>query len=121
MATDPSPLEIDTHARLEKLARWRSVFAGWLLGTRATTDHETAYHRDLREAILLLRAETSAHARLLAELGISHDRWLQVLGEEATALDESLERRFPGYRTTALGVAMTAEARDTARRMRFPA
>ena len=55
---------------MNRLAKWRSVFAGWQLGTRQIGDPESDAVRDHREVTLLLRAEQSALVLLLIEKGI---------------------------------------------------
>jgi hypothetical protein len=50
---------------LNRLAKWRTVFAGWQLGTRAKGDPESDAVRDHREATILQRAELTALTSLL--------------------------------------------------------
>src|SRR5438067_1656730 len=40
-------------AALNRLTKWRSVFCGWQLGTRSSTDPEAQAVRDHREATML--------------------------------------------------------------------
>lgn len=95
---------------LNKLAKWRSVFAGWQLGTRPDTDPECRAVRDHREVTLLLRAEMSALVVLLAEKGVIRTlEWENALEAEARKLDADLERRFPGFRTTLAGLEIDVE------------
>lgn len=54
---------------MNKLAKWRSIFAGWQLGTRAKGDPESDAVRDHREATILLRAEVNALTACLIEGG----------------------------------------------------
>ena len=52
-------------AALNRLCKWRAIFAGWQLGTRAKGDPESDAVRDHREVTILLRAEASAMTGLL--------------------------------------------------------
>jgi hypothetical protein len=52
-------------AALNRLCKWRSFFAGWLLGTRPARDGATRMARDLTDAGLILRTEVAALSRLL--------------------------------------------------------
>lgn len=60
---------MDVNRILQKLCKWRSVFAGWQLGTRPDTDAECQAVRDHREVTMLMRAELSALTALLIEKG----------------------------------------------------
>lgn len=86
---------------LNRLAKWRALFAGWQLGTRPKGDPECDAVRDHREATLMLRCENNAIVRLLLDRGIvTVDEWTELIGEEADALSEQLSRRFPGVTAT---------------------
>jgi hypothetical protein len=50
-------------AALNRLANWRSFFAGWQLGTQPASDGPTRAVRDTIEARLILRAEMTANDR----------------------------------------------------------
>lgn len=90
---------------LNKLAKWRSVFAGWQLGTRLKGDPEGDAVRDHREATILLRAEVTALVTVLVQRGvITLQDWKQTLEAEAAHLDRAYEERFPGFQTTQNGV-----------------
>ncbi len=91
----------DTRARLEKLCKWRSLFAGWQLGTRPDTDPECQAVRDHRELTILLRVEVTALTRLLLDAGVfTSDQLDAALGAEARNLDRAYERQFPGVTAT---------------------
>lgn len=101
-------------AALNKLAKWRAVFAGWQLGTRPTTDPECQAVRDHREATLLLRAEVSAlTAALITNGTLDQGTFHEALLREATQLDTDLEHRFPGITTNELGVRFDSAAAET--------
>jgi len=95
-----------TMDKLNRLAKWRSVFAAWQLGTRADTDPECQAVRDHREATILLRAETSALVGLLTAKGVfTAAEFAAQLDAEADALSAMYARRWPGMRATDLGIA----------------
>lgn len=102
-------------AALNRLAKWRAVFAGWQLGTRASTDPESQAVRDHREATILLRAETSALVGLLLKKGVfTHDEWTAQLLVEAEELDTAYEALFPGFRSSDAGMVVDpAKAQET--------
>lgn len=107
---------------LEKLARWRNVFASWQLGTRLPDDGELRAVKDHREATILLRCEVTALAGLLMEKGlITVAEWEDAVEAEARQLGLGYEQRFPGFRASAQGIMMNLpDARDTMRRLGFP-
>ena len=55
---------------LNRVAKWRTLFAGWQLGTRPKGDPESDAVRDHREITILLRVEQSAIIGLLIRKGI---------------------------------------------------
>jgi len=87
------------------LAKWRSVFAGWQLGTRQKGDPECDAVRDHREVTMLLRAEVSGITRILLEKKIvTVDELQDIFSEEALALSKLYEDKFPGCKATELGI-----------------
>jgi hypothetical protein len=91
--------------KLNRLAKWRSVFAGWQLGTRPDTDPECQAVRDHREATILLRAEASALIGLLIRKGVlTAEEFTAQLDDEADTLSAAYERQFPGMRATDSGI-----------------
>lgn len=101
-------------AALQKLTKWRTVFVGWQLGTRAKGDPEADAVRDHRELTILLRAEVNALTGLLLKKGLfTQDEWLAQLEGEAAWLDQSYEQRFPGIKSTGYGLTMDARAAET--------
>lgn len=91
----------DAQAAIQRLAKWRSHFAGWLLGTRAKDDPQSQWVRDNTEKLLLLRAESSALMRILIDKGVctAEEATLQV-GMEAVALSNAFERQWPGVKAS---------------------
>jgi hypothetical protein len=97
-------------AALQRLCKWRSVFVGWQLGTRADTDPEAQAVRDHREATILQRAELSATVNLLIDRGVfTEDEFTGRLGDEAERLSRAFERRFPGYQATDYGMQVDVQ------------
>lgn len=90
---------------LERLAKWRAIFAGWQLGTRAKGDPEGDAVRDHREITILLRAEVSAVIGLLVEKRVfTGDEFFAAVETEAVHLAKDYEHRFPGMRATDVGI-----------------
>lgn len=96
---------MDVGRIVNKLCKWRSVFAGWQLGTRPDTDPECQAVRDHREATMLLRAEVNALTAVLIERKlIDQQEFSQQVGIEAAHLDAEYEKKFPGFSTNDHGV-----------------
>ncbi len=105
----------DQHERtmnaLNILAKWRTLFTGWQLGTRPKGDPEGDAVRDHREATIVLRAEMSALTALLVDKGIiARDDWLAALEREATQLNADYERKFPGVTASETGLTIDKRA-----------
>lgn len=98
-------MEASVFNALQKLAKWRSIFAAWQLGTRPKGDPESDAVRDHREISMLLRVELNALTKVLIDKKIiTMEEWEKTLKDEAVELDKSYERRFPGFRTFLGGV-----------------
>lgn len=90
---------------MNKLAKWRTVFASWQLGTRVSGDAECNAVKDHREVTILLRAEVTALLSILLQKKICTDlEFAEVLKRECELLDEDYEKRFPGFKTHQYGV-----------------
>jgi hypothetical protein len=100
---------------LQRVCKWRSVFTGWQLGTRAKGDPEGDAVRDHRELTIVLRAEVTALSALLMKKGVfTIDEYVAELQNEARELSLSYERRFPGFKAADHGMDINVEiARDT--------
>lgn len=95
----------ETFRKMNRLAKWRSVFAGWQLGTRADTDPECQAVRDHREATLLQRVELTALTGLLLKKGVlTEEEIYAAFGVEADLLNQDLANRFPGFTATDHGM-----------------
>lgn len=90
---------------LNRLCKWRSVFAGWQLGTRLTDDPESQAVRDHREVTMLLRAEVNALAACLTEAGVISVRsFTEQVIVEVESLDARYAKKFPGMTATDAGI-----------------
>ena len=101
----------------QRLAKWRTVFAGWQLGTRAKGDPESDAVRDHREVTMLMRAELNALVGLLVEHKVfTAQEFTDRVETEAEWLSKQYEKKFPGFKATDDGLVMTtAIAADTMR------
>jgi hypothetical protein len=96
-----------TDRALNLVAKWRTIFVGWQLGTRTKADPEAQAVRDHRELSILLRVELSAFAGLLMEKGVfTREEWMGALEREALLLEEIYQQRFPGVRATDDGLVV---------------
>lgn len=122
MSTAPDPIVVAVaNASLNRLAKWRSVFAGWQLGTRPSGDAESDAVRDHREVTMLLRAEVNALTRILLDADVVDQNTLtRVVGEEAEYLSQAYEHKFPGAKAIDDGMSFDLQTFvETTRRMGF--
>jgi hypothetical protein len=105
---------MSAESALNRLAKWRGVFAGWQLGTRPKGDPESDAIRDHREVTILMRCELNAFAALLIEAGvITAEQWEAALEREADLLCMAYEARFPGIRAVDEGLVYDGRAIET--------
>lgn len=105
-------------AALNKLTKWRNVFAGWQLGTMQIENETCRAVRDHREVTMLMRAECNAQVQLMIAKGVfTLEEWQQQLLIEAEHLDKAYEKKFPGFRSHCDGIEIynTHVAADTTR------
>jgi hypothetical protein len=107
---------------LNRLTKWRAIFAGWQLGTRAEMDGECMAVRDHRELSIILRAEQNALVGLLIQKGVFQEcEWSTAVIEEARLAQKEFEGRFPGAKATDIGLDIDpAVFAHTMRRLHFP-
>lgn len=104
MSSNPLP---DWQAKVNRLAKWRGLLAGWQLGTRPDTDPECQAVRDHREATLMQRAEITAIVGLLVDKGVfTIEEFTDRCGSEADLLCMALEAKFPGVHATDDGLSI---------------
>ena len=90
---------------IQRLCKWRSVFVGWQLGTRAKGDPEAEALKDHREVTILLRAEVNALSQLMVKKGVfSGEEFTRQLAEECEHLNLAYERKFPGMKAELDGI-----------------
>lgn len=90
---------------VQRLAKWRTVFTGWQLGTRAKGDPESDAVSDHREVTMLMRAEINALTALLIRAGVCTAAEVTAqLEDEAEHLSKSYEKRFPGVKAKDYGL-----------------
>jgi hypothetical protein len=90
---------------LNKLCKWRSVLAGWHLGSAFIDKPGTKAMRDLMDKWLVMRCENSAFAALLIRKGVfTAEEFTRQVNAEAIHMDNQMELQFPGMRTTPDGV-----------------
>jgi hypothetical protein len=100
---------------LNRVAKWRTLFTGWQLGTRPKGEPESDAVRDHREVTILLRVEGSALIELLVRKGvITAKEWEAALEREANQLNSDYERRFPGVTAADHGLVMDPRKIDAA-------
>jgi hypothetical protein len=97
---------------LNKLCKWRMIFAGWHLGSKTLTTNGratpgVAAMRDLMDKWLIMRAESSALAMLLRDKGLfTNEEFQDAIMKEAALLDKELESVFPEFKTSDLGIVV---------------
>ena len=107
---------------LNRLCKWRSILAGWHLGTQAANAPGVQAMRDLQDFRLCIRAETNAITQLLIDKAVfTADEFRARLEIEAVLLERQLQEKFPGYRASDEGMVVTPTvAEKTNRAMGFP-
>jgi hypothetical protein len=100
---------------VNRLAKWRTVFAGRWLGTRTKDDPECIAVRDITEKYLMLRVEVNALTKLLSYKGVfTVDEFTNQIIRECDYMQAMLERQFPGFKATDDGMHIdVAAARET--------
>lgn len=119
----PDAALLEKYSRaMQKVSRWRTVLASWQLGTRSDTDGECRAVKDHREATILLRLELNALTALLVRKGVFKEKeFTEQLIQEADFFDKTMEKRFPGFRTSESSVDMNVpEALQTIQKYNFP-
>lgn len=100
---------------LNRLAKWRSVFASKWLGTRRADDAQVQSVRDIVERTLILRVEVTALAAILERKGVmTMKEYTDQVVFECGALNRLLEKQFPGFKATDEGITVdTVEGMKT--------
>jgi hypothetical protein len=96
---------------LNRLAKWRSILAGWQLGTKPKGDPVSDAVRDHREVTLLLRAEVNALVQLMVAKGVfTAEEFDAQLVTEAEHLERAFEAKFPGAKASDDGMVLDRRA-----------
>lgn len=102
---------------MNKVCKWRAVFAGWQLGTRSADDPEAQAVRNTAEALIIHRIELNAVVALLIYHGVTtEEEWTKLVTSEAKLYDKALEEQFPGMKSSDSGMVM--DAQTTAKTMK---
>lgn len=109
-------------AAMEKLGKWRGLYAGWWFGTRRLDDSQAQAARDNFDRTIMLRCEMNAFTALCLKHGVfTPEEWQAQLLQEIETMDKALEAKWPGFRTSTDGLVMQpAVAAETMRRAGFP-
>jgi hypothetical protein len=109
-------------AAVQRLAKWRTVFVGWMIGTRSPDQPGVKAYRDRADAVLMMRVEINALTALLIAKGVfSVDEFMAQIVTECEHKQRELEAMFPGYKATDIGISIDIPvAAETNRRMGFP-
>lgn len=110
-------------AAIQKLGKWRGLYAGWWFGTRPNSDPQAQAARDNFDRTIMLRCEMSALFRVLTEKGVfTPTEWHAALLSEIEEMDKMLERSWPGFRTEPAGLVFADLKRcaETMRQKGFP-
>lgn len=92
---------------LNRLCKWRAIFAGWQLGTRKKGDPECDAVRDHREVTIVMRAEITAVTQLLIAKGVfTLEEFDAQVITEAGYLERAYENIFPGVKATDAGLVL---------------
>jgi hypothetical protein len=107
---------------MNRIVKWRSILAGWQLGTRPKTDGACRAVRDHRELSMLTRVDVNAITNLLLKKGlITEKELLEQTLVEAEAYEKGLQARFPGLKATDEGMSLQMPlAAETLKKYNFP-
>lgn len=95
----------DFDRALNRVAKWRSILTGRILGTKPITDPPTQGLRDLFEKVILLRVEVTALTGLMLEKRVfTEDEVRAAVAEEADYLNAMYELEWPGITATDDGI-----------------
>lgn len=109
--------------KLNRVAKWRTVFASWQLGTRSDKDGECKAVKHHREMTIITRVELTGLANLLIAKGVISSIDLEnAIGDSSDRLNSDFEQFFPGFHVTEYGVNMipASQALKTMKDKGFP-
>lgn len=108
---------------LNKLCKWRSILAGWHLGSKGLGEPGVPAMRDLMDKWLVMRCENTALTALLIERKLfTAEEFTQQVLAEAAYLDKQLELQFPGFAANEEGIEVydIELVQETMARLNFP-
>lgn len=89
------------------LSNWKSLFASWATGLRPNQNTSYLAAQEQAETILILRAELTACLNLLLHLGVvTKDQFDEKFCEAVILLNQALENKFPGFKSTNEGLVL---------------
>jgi hypothetical protein len=90
---------------LNRVAKWRSILAGRIVGTRPDNDPETQGIRDMLDKLVILRVEVTTLTRLLLEKRVFTAEEFFIAGaEEADAINKMYADEWPGITAEDYGI-----------------
>src|SRR5258708_35491911 len=96
MSEEEQRAAIKANEAMNLVAKWRSFFTGWQLGTRLKGGPQSDALRETHEARILLRVEVTALAGLLIKKGIFYAfEWELQLTRETETLEILLLKHYP--------------------------
>ena len=96
---------------LNRVAKWRRVFTGKMIGTGAEDDPLIVGMNDLQEARIVMRVELTALTDLLLKKGVfTQEQFADAMEREANTLNSAYTERFPGFEAQDDGMHMTMPA-----------
>lgn len=107
---------------MKRVVQWKEVLATWQLGTRDANNGTCQALQDLHESLLRKQVKLDAVTEILVRRGIlSPEALLEKQIELAVRLDQSMETKFPGVKTTDVGLDIDPEVyQETKDRLNFP-
>lgn len=107
---------------LNRLAKWRRMFALWHFAGQDLKGHPSYdAMTDLREVVIIMRAELSAMTQLMVKKGVfTQAEWDAQMAVECVHLQVAYEKLFPGIKAYDMGLEFkNPEALQTMRRLGF--
>jgi hypothetical protein len=107
---------------MDRVVHWKVVLANWQLGTRDLNNGTFQAIQDLHDNLLRKQVKLDAITEILVNRGfISPEALLEKQIEIAVRLDQNMESKFPGVKTTDAGLDVDTEAyQETKDRLNFP-
>jgi hypothetical protein len=107
---------------MKRVVHWKEVLATWQLGTRDANNGTYQALQDLHENLIRKQVQLDAVTEILVCRGIfSPEDLLEKQIELAVRLDQNMETKFPGVKTTDSGLDVDPEVyQKTKNRLNFP-